>query len=387
MKCLSCLSENLVEFISFRDFERVTSDSKIYKKDGRLYCCVDCDLVQKSPTSKWIDEINEIYANYSAYHQSNGMEQKILDPKSKQMINRSEFILKNLSHVICNYKNQSKWIDIGCGTGVTLSAVYDNYKNISLYGYDLNRNSISYLEKIDNFVRLYSDSFDEIDGTFSFMSAIHVLEHVISPKDWIKSLGRILDRDGSLIIEVCDLESNPFDLIVADHLTHFTIDTLNDIFTNSNLNIDFISRDLVPKELTAVLSKSERKNKIEKSIRRNLKSSNRELVNGYLDWMTRLVELSNLTISEDIGVLTGIWGSSNAAAWLSKSVSHSIDFYVDDDPSRHGGQFLGKPIYSSENIPWQSNVILGLASSVALSIYERKKSDRYRLILPPQLNI
>ena len=61
------------------------------------------------------------------------------------------------------------------------------------------------------------------------MTMIHVLEHIESPFEFLEKLKTHINYDGHLIIAVPDYITNPFDLIIADHASHFSLNTLQNL--------------------------------------------------------------------------------------------------------------------------------------------------------------
>ncbi len=63
---------------------------------------------------------------------------------------------------------------------------------------------------------------------YNFILLNHTLEHIPRPKKYLRSLRKKLDNNGTLIIEVPDLNQYQKDntILVAEHITHFTDTTL-----------------------------------------------------------------------------------------------------------------------------------------------------------------
>ena len=145
--CKNCTISLLEEFKDFRYLSRVTSDSKTFKKGGRIFYCKNCGLIQKISDQKWLKEISNIYNNYKTFSVSGFYDQVINDEVSKKLIPRCEVLLRNLKTLI-DFKKIHNWLDYGCGRGAMLSSA--NNVCEKLYGYDLNKNNTKYLKKIKN---------------------------------------------------------------------------------------------------------------------------------------------------------------------------------------------------------------------------------------------
>ena len=55
---------------------------------------------------------------------------------------------------------------------------------------------------------------------------IHCIEHIPEPVTYLAEARRYIEPGGRLLIQVPDAELNPFDLVVADHASHFVKATI-----------------------------------------------------------------------------------------------------------------------------------------------------------------
>jgi SAM-dependent methyltransferase len=381
-KCLCCDSCNFTAFEEFGNLRRVTSDSRHFKENGSLCCCMDCGLVQKPTSPDLLTELDYVYSGYRPYHQGDGHEQKVFDQRTGQMLPRSDVITSKLFDKLIPSQDCNSWIDIGCGTGGTLLAASRISDKIRLYGYDISGDALPMLIGIPRFEKLFTPIEEPVLNSFDIISAIHVLEHIVNPVEWLHNWAERLSQSGRLVVQVCDVRSNPFDLVVADHVTHFTNETLRTLVERAGFDIQFLEGGIVQKELTAV-ARYTKKSRSEPTIVADTSESSVAMVRQHLNWLSDLVKNSNSTLASAYGGRVGLWGSSNAAAWLSGSISDPADFFVDDDPARQGREFMGKPIIPPAAIPVGSTVIIGLTPEVSKRIYQNAYSEDYNLILPP----
>src|SRR5690606_12986585 len=114
-----------------------------------------------------------------------------------------------------------KILDYGCGNGEFLSAFSAVFRQSELFGADLSQKYITRLQAIPNFKHLYHID-DACQERFDFISIIHALEHVVIPVKTLVRIRRQLKKNGVLFIQVPNLLENPFDILIADHLSHFS---------------------------------------------------------------------------------------------------------------------------------------------------------------------
>lgn len=121
-------------------------------------------------------------------------------------------------------------LDVGCGKGSFLRAFARLHPSWRCVGVEPSREEaelarqnggIEVIEGMFGSVPLEADSFDLI-------AIMHVLEHVSRPVETLRELHRLLRPGGRVFIEVpnpCDLNMF-YDLLLFEHLHHFTPETL-----------------------------------------------------------------------------------------------------------------------------------------------------------------
>jgi SAM-dependent methyltransferase len=148
--------------------------------------------------------------------------------------------------------DRGRLIDIGCGNGAALARFSEALPHWQLYGSELSDRGHAWIQGMPNFIELYTVPIEEIVGRFDLVSLIHSLEHMPSPRHTLDHAKRLLANDGVLFIEVPDVETSPFDLLVADHLTHFSRMTLSYLLGRTGISATVISSTVLPKEITVV---------------------------------------------------------------------------------------------------------------------------------------
>src|SRR5262249_10887538 len=141
--------------------------------------------------------------------------------------------------------------DIGCGNGAALAGFSSKLPQWELYGNEISDRGLAALRRIPNFAGLYAtDDVRAIPGHYDLVSMIHSLEHMPSPLSTLQAAGQLLEHRGSFFIEVPDIETSPFDLLVADHLCHFSLDTLRYLAARAGLAARLATTSVLGKEIT-----------------------------------------------------------------------------------------------------------------------------------------
>ena len=374
--CIVCAQPRLYLIQGFSDLPRITSDCRPFSTGGELLVCENCSAVQKRTSSRWLAEINDIYRDYSAYSLAGGEEQLVLDPDTARPAKRSDVIVQSL---IKNFKfpNSGRALDVGCGHGVTLSALSTVLTEWKLNGYELSEGNVSTLKKIKNFQHLYTGELTSINEKFDLVSMIHSLEHFVDPIATLCELRRLVGQEGRLFIEVCNVEENPFDLLVADHLLHFSPASLKYALSRAGFSLEFASTKWVKKEISVIASPGE----VE-----NYKGNDSDEINrisACIAWLSKLVDLAKAMARDNRPF--GIFGTSIAATWLATALAEDVDFFVDEDPNRIGQNYMGKKVIGPNEVPRKAVVFLALAPALAESISHRLINYQFKLISPPSI--
>ena len=379
--CKVCGIARLEEVKEYADLPRVTSDCKPWPAGGRLSICMSCGAAQKIADEHWLAEAAAIYRDYEIYHQSAGVEQGIFDPTSGASVTRSRRLADFLDDRL-GLPTVGSVLDVGCGSGATLAAFSEVKNNWALYGYDLDDRRLGRLKTLANFRTLYTGDLSQISGEFSIATLVHATEHLPDPLGILCALRPRLGAEGRLFIQVPDYCVNPFDLTVADHLLHFSLDTLVRLVEAAGFAVEIASDTVIVKELTVVAKpKPANANKpyhaamIEPSFRNRL-------VVSELAWLQSVIAEAERVAA--LGPL-GIFGTSVAAAWIFGAVGDKIRFFVDEDPSRIGRQFMGRPILTVSEIPHDAQIYIPLAPVVAQNIKYRHRDLPVAFHLPPAL--
>ena len=361
--CQSCNAEDLHEIAGFSQLPRVTSDSKPFRSGGRLFVCTNCGLIQKIADARWLEEIGEIYRDYAMYHQSSANDQAVFDPVSGRPSGRCEVLARHL--LSCGaLPAQGTLLDVGAGSGAMLSAFSAASSNWRLFGLDLDNRKEQALKAIPRFEKLYTGLPGQLSRQFDLLTLIHSLEHFTEPLAMLRALDSKLSADGRLFVQVNNAAKTPFDLVVADHLCHFTPETLGQMIARAGLYADLMKTDWVNKEISLIASRcSNQTTTAPCDPRESITRTQRDV-----DWLRRM--LDHASKCRRTGRFA-IFGTSVAATWLANGLGDHVDYFIDEDAAREGHTHMGKPILKPTELPADVTVYLAFVKPVALSIRNR----------------
>ena len=372
--CGICGCGTLEEMADFQILRRVTSDCRSWPAGGRIGVCRACGAVQKPADNAFLAEIDNIYRGYAIYHQGAGAEQAVFEQTSGLPASRSVKLLDTFRRH-AGLAAVGRMLDVGCGNGATIRAFGQVAPGWTKAGTEFDAKYRAEVESIPNTEPLHVGGVDDVPGTFDVITMIHVLEHIVDPVDVLKTLRGKLTRDGLLLIEVPHHPANPFELLIADHRTHFTATSLTRVLAAAGYEIISIAEEWIPKELSVVARPAtngpaarEANNASEGLPDPGAAAAARERISDSLAWLRNTAdELRDLGASGPVG----LFGTSIAGTWLSTEAGDVIAFFVDEDPARVGRLYLGRPVHAAADVPQRSRVFVGLPPAVAAGICGR----------------
>ncbi len=375
LTCRLCSADDLHEFEEFGRLPRVTSDCKPFPPGGRLAICRACGAVQKPADAAWQADCARIYGAYQPYYQSGGVEQAVFDPVSGRPARRSQILVDRLRRHL-ELGAGGRVLDIGSGNGVFLTAVAEALPAWDLYGQDLQDGSRATLEAIPGFRELYVGDLSSVPGGFDLVTMIHSLEHFAAPVTGAADAASRLRSDGHLFVQVPNASVTPFDLVIADHATHFSPSSLFAALAAAGLGVRSLETTWIVKELSAIAHPG-----AGHGLARPAGGPSVAQVAAQLGWLGALVDAAEAASRQARPF--GLFGTSIASVWLFGQLRDRVDFFVDEDPSRAHTTLYGKPILPPAAAPRDGTVLVTLIPAVAQSVVDRLAAGPARYLPPP----
>jgi len=359
---------------------RVTSDCKPWPPGGQLGVCLRCGGAQAVISPQWEAEARQIYDRYTIYHQSGGVEQSVFDAATGAASSRSSRLLHRLKEEL-PFPPVGRLLDIGCGNGSTLRAFNEIAPGWSLAGLDVNDHYKKAVESIPGVEALYAGPIAAVPGRFQVITLIHSLEHIAEPAKFLAGLGCKLVEGGMLVVQVPDCWQNPFMFLVADHATHFFAATLHDVVAAGGYEVVVTADDWISKELTLVARKPA--HELPPGSKTNA-VDNGAAVRDRMEWVMMLGQQTRSLAAQNA---LGLFGTSIAATWLQEELHGEAAFFVDEDPSRFGQMFMGRPILRPRDVPPGGQVMIALPTPMAEQVRARlvRETPNVKWLVPPAL--
>lgn len=387
-RCHVCGHPAPAELAAFPALARVTSDCRPFRPGGRLGLCPACGALQKIVDAAFDADCAEIYARYRLYHQGQGAEQRIFDQRTGASRPRSALIIDHLASLwpapdspdspdsTGMAGTAGRLLDIGCGEGFFLEAFGRRFPAWTLAGLDMGERYRSRIESLPGVTAYYQGDPAQARGPWDVITLNHTLEHIPRPADHLASLRGLLAPGGLLLLNVPDWTANPFDLVIADHCTHFTAPLLARVFRAAGLSPLSLTRGLIPKEWLAV-ARAEPGAPAELGelgewgeLGEPGELARMADVLAALDWLERFAAQARQARDEAPAAF-GVFGTAIAGVWLDAALPGGADFFVDEAPDRAGGDFMGRPVFTPRQVPAGATVFLAFPPEVAARIAAR----------------
>ncbi len=345
----------------------ITSDLRLWKEGIEVFQCKACGCVFKKPDKS---QLKKIYQHYQLFEDSEENDQAIFISGKPQP--RTRIIVDSLS--LARLPGSGKFLDIGCNKGFLLKQFSGSFPGWSVFGHELSRVYENYVKKIPHFGGFYSGEISNIRSKFDLISMIHTLEHIENPQKFLKSINKLLTPDGSLLIQVPNLLQNPFDILVFEHISHFSPQTLEQMLINAGFEVVLKSTQIVPKELTFIAKPNRRYGgslKFEHFLQMTA-NENVEFLKKFEELVVNVAQRKPLVV----------FGTAEVGTWVAGLLDGEFDFFVDESPWRIGKKHLGKKIFHPGVLKGEENVILAMAPILSKNIMQRWKDSNARFLYP-----
>lgn len=297
MICSICQSEMLEPVQGLFALPTVTSDCRPWIHGKSVEICSGCGVMHRVIEPAYKKVYNTIYDDYKSYPEPSG---------------RTEKILRFIKDKILEPKSI---LDVGCGQGEGIKILQEQFPDAAVFGYEPTIH-----DKRPN-------------GRFDLITLFHVLEHVDDLQEMLAYIKSSLTSKGYVLIQVPYTELWPFDLILADHIWHFSGKALIHLFTGNGLHVTGVGNDVIRKEITLLARP------IDKKIMPPLIGRSPQ---PEIDWILNFKKKL-----DGIDKAVAVYGTGPAAAWAGSILGHHVKYHIDDDKNRQdlfNGYIVTSPI-------------------------------------------
>ncbi|NOR68606.1 MAG: methyltransferase domain-containing protein, partial [Methylomarinum sp.] len=233
MRCNVC--DSVLEKVLYdsQSTKSLTSLCTLYEGVVLVYFCTQCAHIQ----SEEIENIDGYYdKDYDILINSED-EDQVYEVVNNYTIYRTSHQVKTLVSKVPVHQG-TKILDYGCAKSSTMRELLNAYKDVSPYLFDVSERYVPFWSKFlsrDNWAT-YEIPISW-DNQFDVMTSFFSLEHMAKPQEALHNASRVLKVGGYLYGVVPNVFTNPADLIVVDHINHFTPISLRFLLQNSGFDV------------------------------------------------------------------------------------------------------------------------------------------------------
>lgn len=191
-------------------------------------------------------------------------------------------------------------------------------------------------------------------GQFDVVMSHFVIEHVPDPVGFLSDIAALLKSDGQALLSLPDVAANPGDMVVADHLNHFSETSLERALARAGLKLVALDRASFSGAFF-VVAKCASPPAIAPGSAKNDAARAREICTSWELATERLDQVAK----DNAGKTCAIYGAGFYGSWIMSRVGTMLDVsaFLDRNPHLVGGEHFGKPVLKPEDIPADVEVL------------------------------
>lgn len=356
MKCRNCNKRKFIKIIKIGS-QPISSRShrkptKLKKYPLDLFICKHCDLVQLSKVAP----ANEMYGDTYGYWTG------LSDLMINHMRKKAKYLKLN-----GKLKKGSKILDIGASDPTFLSLLKQKEKSLKLFAIDPSSAKFqrSFKEKkinliVDYFSKKIVDKYCATNNLgnskFSVISSFAMFYDINDPNSFCRDIFNMLEDNGIWIVEFSYLplllKNLTFDQINHEHVTYYSLTTLNKILKKNKLKIlDVNFNDINGGSAEVIVSKFNSKQKINFKVLNKVLSQEKEINDqSYKNFNLRLENVRTIInhffdMCKNKKVIGyGASTKGNIILNHSKITSEKLKFICDDNKQKWGRYTPGSNI-------------------------------------------
>lgn len=200
---------------------------------------------------------------------------------------------------------------------------------------------------------------------FDVASAYFVLEHVESPIEVLRAIRSMLKPNGKFLFTVPDLLANPGDFLVVDHLSHFTISSIERALGMAGFRKLKIDREAFAGGLAVVAQVTESSDV--GAIGPVVLEPVFEIANFWSKAAGMLASVAERRANQK----SAIYGAGFYGSFIAARIGKLADLvcFIDRNPHLHGKTHLGLPVLPPDRLPGDvTTVYAGVNPSKARAI-------------------
>ena len=320
----------------------ITSLCQVLDGPTRVWHCANCCHTQTAP----LPALGKFYAEDYHILTTSEEEDQLYSVRDGKKLFRTEHQVDTLLAKV-NLPPNARVLDYGCGKAATLKAVHNNRDDVVPHVFDVGN---QYRDFWNDFVGAENQTVNEVPeewaGHFDAVISFFVLEHVAEPKAFVGEAYRLLRDGGTFYFLVPNLFANSADLVVADHVNHFSESSLHRLLSDAGFAVREIDGTAHNSAWVVVVEKTNVNSK--PILATSVSGKVNAMAEYWGEFGGRVRAFENANDTE-----AAIYGSGFYGAFIHASLARaeSVECFLDQNPHRQKQTLLGKPILAPEALP------------------------------------
>lgn len=224
-------------------------DNYTHVRTGNIVKCNNCDMVylRERPSVEWLENY------YAEKYVTPDAAPTVKTPQSKsEILTKDEYkganrdqLLKDAINIWGKEIKDSLLVDIGCGWGGLLNNAKE--KGFNVLGFELTKKNAEFANN-ELQIQVHSKQFEEVPlekNSIDIVTMSHVLEHVPQPSNVVNKIYNELNDGGIFYCVVPNFDSFCSKVLQEEwlwlerdwHYSHFTVETITDLFKKTGFEI------------------------------------------------------------------------------------------------------------------------------------------------------
>lgn len=252
----------------------------------------------------------------------------------------------------CALHDGTKVLDYGAGKATTLRTLLTNRPGIESYVFDVSRD---YQTSWSTWVPPERQSTYELPahwaGHFDLVMSLFAFHCIPDPVRAFVDIARVLKADGRFFMLVPDVLTNPADMIVAEHVNHFTPSSIRAGLARAGLMAERIDRTAFRGAFLVVARPDDSATASVETVRRTSAADDAAL--GIAKFWSGSGALLETAVASLANRRVAIYGAGVYGTFIASRIRHLCEIvcFVDRNPHLSGTIHLGVPVVAPERLP------------------------------------
>jgi hypothetical protein len=289
-------------------------------------------------------------------------EDQVYEVRGNRIIYRTEHEVQTLLNRL-TLPQGARLLDYGCAKGSVPARLLSLRPDLQIHLFDV---SSMYREYWRGLVPADRQAVDETPqewlGQFDVVTSFFALEHIAEPAETVCRIAALLADHGTLYGIVPDTFGNAADLVVIDHVNHFTRPSLHRLLHNAGFR-QIVIEDQVHRG--ALVFRASRYGHPAPIPPATCSAAPAEHLAAFWRRITKQIQQTEACLGAKP---LAIYGSGFYGAYILTKL-HKADrvrCLLDANPFRHGKELFGVPIVAPESLPLDvDDLLVGLNPAIA----------------------